>query len=162
MRSEARRGIQVLAATAVAAFLVMNPAAAQAPLPPLPPELAAAMTHCLCLKAATDRLGAEMGTKQRALDDVRAELARVSAQLEAERARVDVNNPEAVSRFRQMLQQRDDLFRRSTGDVINDTRSSVERYNALISQYNASCANRPMDPVLMSRLQATMSCPPLY
>lgn len=149
---------------AVAVALAMTSAGAaafaQAP-PPLPPE-AAAVAQCLCLQGASQKLGAEMAVRQRALEDIRGQLAQSSSELEAERGRVDVNNPQSVSRFRQLLERRDDLFRRSTGDVVADTRRAVERYNGAINEYNARCANRPMDPVLISRVQATLSCPPLY
>lgn len=159
------RGVKLIAAGALAGMLAGAPVFAQAPPPPfppgpLPPEVAE-VAHCLCLKAASQKFGADMTARQRALEDVRARLAEASSELEAERARVDVNNPAAVSHFRQLLERRDDLFRRSSGEMVNETRAVVDRYNASVSEYNARCANRPMDPVLISRIQPTLSCPPL-
>ena len=41
-----------------------------------------------------------------------------------------------------------------------DLAGAIERYNARVNEYNARCANRPRDAVLLSRVQATLSCPP--
>ena len=135
-------------------FCGVAPAAAQTP--PLPPELAA----CVCLKQASDFLYADMDAKQRALADVRAQLDEVTSRLEAERPRIDVNNPEAVARFRQKVEQRDALFKRANGPATSEARAAVERYNARVNEFNARCANRPMDPALLSRVQPTLACPP--
>lgn len=128
------------------------PVAAQS-LPPA--EIAA----CLCLRRATDALGSEMAAKQQGLADLRSELDRATAELEASRNGMDVNDPQAVARFRQMLDNRDALFRRASGDAVTDAGSAVERYNRTSDEYNSRCANRPMDPGLVERAQATLACP---
>ena len=135
------------------------PPIAVAPAAPASPE-AAEVAACLCLRQAVDALGADMSARQHAYDDVRGELARLDSQLEQQRARIDVNNPEAVGRFRQLLQQRDAVFRRSTGPVAGDLSAVVERYNSRVNEFNARCANRPRDPRLIESVQATLSCPP--
>ena len=145
-----------LLAAAFVAIAAGSAASAQAP-PPASPE-AADIASCLCLKQEVDALSAETTSRQRELDEIRAELDRIGAQLEAERARMDVNNPEAVARFRQLLERRDDLFRRSTGEVVAGVSSTTERYNARVGEYNARCANRPHDPRLLAQVQATLSC----
>jgi hypothetical protein len=132
-------------------------ASAQAPPPPASPE-AADIASCLCLKQEVDALSAETASRQRERDEIRSELDRIGAQLEAERARMDVNNPEAVARFRQLLERRDDLFRRSSGDVVAAVSGTTERYNARVGEYNGRCANRPRDPRLLAQVQATLSC----
>jgi len=137
-------------------------ARAQTPSYPPPPSTAAEVAHCLCLRQAVDVLGRDMAAKQAALEQIHQELGRIDAQLQSERARIDVNDTRSVARFRQLLDRRDALFRRSTGAVIADTRAAVERYNARVNEYNARCANRPTDPVLLSQVQATLTCPPLY
>src|ERR1051325_9109676 len=99
----------------IAAFVAIatgSAASAQAPPPPASPE-AADIASCLCLKQEVDALSAETTSRQRELDDIRSELDRIGAQLEAERARMDVNNPEAVARFRQLLERRDDRIGRA-------------------------------------------------
>ena len=131
------------------------------PGPPASPE-ANEIATCLCLGQAVAALSADMAAKQRSYAAVRDELARLDAQLQSERAGMDVNNPQSVARFRQLLEQRDAAFRRSTGLATGDLSSVIERYNARVNEYNARCANRPRDPVLLGRVQATLSCPPLY
>ncbi|HEY8873232.1 MAG TPA: hypothetical protein VIM52_09405 [Stellaceae bacterium] len=143
----------------VAAVAVASPVAAQAP-PPSPEanEIAA----CLCLGQAVSALGADTTGRQRSYAAVQDELARLDAQLQSERAGIDVNNPQSVARFRQLLGQRDAAFQRSTSLASGDLAGAVERYNARVNEYNARCADRPRDPVLLGRVQATLSCPPSY
>ena len=158
----------------VAVFAAISPAVAQAPLyPPPPPPYGAIpapplsgeageIAACLCLRQAVDVLGADMATKQRARDAVNDELSRLDVELQSARAGMDVNNPAAVARFRQLLEQRDAAFRRSTGLVTGDLSSVTARYNQRVNEYNARCANRPRDPGLLASVQATLSCPSPY
>jgi hypothetical protein len=159
----------------VAAFAAASPAVAQAPPFPAPPPPpygtipapalsgeAADIAACLCLRQAVDTLGADMAAKQRARDAVNDELSRLDAELQSARAGMDVNDPAAVARFRQLLAQRDAAFRRSTGLVTGDLSSATARYNQRVNEYNARCANRPRDPGLLASVQATLSCPPPY
>ena len=44
-------------------------------------------------------------------------------------------------------------------DAVTDAGSAVERYNRTSDEYNSRCANRPMDPGLVERAQATLACP---
>ena len=138
------------------ALFVTTPADAQAP--PASPE-ASAIAHCLCLHRDLGALGADMAAKRRAYDQLQHELAAVDAELQRERATIDVNNPDAIARFRQQLLQRDALFERSTGPAASDLAAAVARYNATVGQYNAQCANRPRDPVLLSQVAASLVCP---
>jgi hypothetical protein len=142
---------------AVAACAAASPAAAQAP-PPSPE--AAEIAACLCLGQAVAALSADTAARQGSYAAVQEELARLDAQLQSERAGMDVNNPQSVARFRQLLQQRDAAFQRSTRLATGDLAGAIGRYNARVSEYNARCANRPRDPVLLGRVQATLSCPP--
>jgi hypothetical protein len=160
----------------VAGFAAMSPAVAQAPpYPPPPPPPAygaipaaplsgeaADIAACLCLRQAIDRLAADMAATQRSREAANDELSRLDAEMQSLRARMDVNDPAAVARFRQLLEQRDAAFRRSTGLVTGDLTSATSRYNARVNDYNARCANRPRDPGLLASVQATLSCPPAY
>jgi hypothetical protein len=140
------------------AAITSSAAMAQLPPPPGSPE-AADIAACLCLKQEVDALSGEASTKRGDYEAIHAELGRIDAQLEAERSRMDVNNPESVARFRQLLARRDELFHRSTTDVAPSAAGMVERYNARVSEYNARCANRPRDPRLLAEVQATLVCP---
>ena len=148
------RGLLYAAVLAAAA----SPAGAQAPLPPQAAEVAT----CLCLQQAVSALSAEMSAKTEALEAVRQELQQRDADLARARAEVDVSNPQSVARYKQMLERRDAVFGRSTGPVGTDARNAIDRYNARTGEYNARCANRAFDPLLMSQVQASLSCPPLY
>lgn len=150
-----------LGAVLGAVLLVLGTASAvraQLPPPPGSPE-AADIAACLCLKREVDALGADSAAKRHDYDELHAELGRIDAQLEAERSRMDVNNPESVARFRQLLGRRDELFRRSTTDVGPGAAGTVERYNSRVGEYNARCANRPRDPRLLAQVEASLVCP---
>jgi len=143
----------------IGAVAVASPAAAQAPYPsPEATEVAA----CLCLGQAVSALSADTAARQGSYAAVQDELTRLDAQLQSERAGMDVNNPQSVARFRQLLEQRDAAFQRSTRLATGDLAGAVERYNARVNEYNARCAGRPRDPDLLGRVQATLSCPPPY
>ena len=45
------------------------------------------------------------------------------------------------------------------GDAVADVNSASERYNQRSQEYNARCANKPMDPGLVERAQANLACP---
>lgn len=114
---------------------------------------------CLCLHRSLGALGAEMAARRQAYDTAERRLSRLDARLAHERATMNVNNPEAVARFRALLAERDAAFRRSSGPLASALETAVARYNANVHQYNARCANRPRDPILLRQVEATLSCP---
>jgi hypothetical protein len=136
------------------ALLAMAPAAgAQAP-----PEVAE-IAHCLCLHRAIDAHTAGMTERRQAYDQVQSELAALDSELARERATMNVDDPQAVARFRQLLARRDAVFQRSTGPLATDLSTAVGGYNAAVREYNTRCADQPRDPELLARVQATLSCP---
>ena len=153
-----RKGCAVILLGAGLLAVSAGSSRAQLPPPPGSPE-AADIASCLCLKQEVDDLNAASAAKRREYEDAYAELGRIGSQLEAERARMDVNDPAAVARFRQLLQRRDDLFRRSTTELGPGATSTAERYNSRVSEYNSRCANRARDPRLLAQVQATLVCP---
>ena len=86
--------------------VAVAPPPAFMPVPGMPPE-GGEIAACLCLRQSMDALGADMSARQRSYDEIRGELTRLDAQMERERGGLDVNNPQSVARFRQLLQQRD-------------------------------------------------------
>ena len=114
------------------------PALAQAPAP-----LGAA---CLCLKQSVDAANADLSVKNSALGAARAELDGLDQQLAAARAGVDVNNPQAVAQFRQLLEQRDGAAKRAGGPALSDAQAASARYNDAGAAYNNQCAGRPLPP----------------
>jgi hypothetical protein len=135
------------------------PAVSKAQMPPPASPEVTEIAACLCLHRSIDALSANMAAHQHSYDDSRAEIGRLDTQLQTMRANMDVNNPDAQARFRQLLQQRDALFRRSTGPLASEAASAVSRYNAASGEYNARCANRPQNPILIGQVQETLACP---
>ena len=102
--------------------------------------------NCLCLKQAVDDTNTDMMAKQAELNTAQSQLGQLDRQLEAARAREDVNNPQSVAEFRQLLAQRDTAFRQSNGGLITATQAATGRYNQAVADYNNQCAGRPLPP----------------
>jgi hypothetical protein len=133
--------------------------AAPAPVRAQVPPEAAAISACLCMERDVATLSHEMQARQGALTEAQQQLADLTAQLERERG-YDVNNPEAVGRYKALLQRRDAAYRASVGPVVSAATDAVGRYNAEVNEYNAQCANHPFDSVLMAQIRATLVCAP--
>jgi hypothetical protein len=132
-----RLGLGVLFCAAVSV-----PALAQMPgYPPPGPDFS-----CLCLKRSVDDSHTDMQAKQGELSAAQAQLGQLDNQLAAARAKEDVNNPQSVAQFRQMLAQRDALFRQTNGDLIAAARAATANYNQTVASYNNQCAGRPLPP----------------
>jgi hypothetical protein len=129
-------------------------------LPPPPFPEAADIAACLCLQRAVDAAGTTMGDSQRAYDASRQEVAGLDTQLQSARASLNVDDSAAVARFRQLLERRDAVFRQSSGPLFAQYSNAVARFNERSGEFNARCANRPTNPVLLSQVQATLVCPP--
>jgi hypothetical protein len=128
--------------------------------PPPPSPQADAIRECLCLQRSMERASSEMTDKRNSLDQINAELKQADSDLERQRAALNVNDPQSVAQFRQRLEERDALFKRSTGAIVNDVTAAVQRYNDRVGAYNQQCANRPFDSALQAQVRATLSCPP--
>jgi hypothetical protein len=111
---------------------------------------------CACLKQALDAASADMAARMAALNEARAELDRLDQQLAAARASVNVDDPQSVAQFRQLLAQRDAAFQRSTGAIFADAHAATLRYNAVTADFNNQCTGRPLPPPPPGPL----SCPP--
>jgi hypothetical protein len=138
---------------------MLAPGTAKAQVPP-PPEVAE-ITACLCLQQAVSAFSATMNAKKQALDAVTRQLADLDSQLARERSTLDVNNPDAVARYKALLERRDAAYRQSIGPVHADATQSTARYNAQVSEYNARCANRPFNSAIVAQMQVNLACPPL-
>ena len=101
---------------------------------------------CFCLKQSVDNSNADMAARNAALTDARAALDQLDQQLASMRAQVDVNNPQAVAQFKQVLEQRDAAAKRAGGPALADSQAATERYNNAVAAYNAQCGGRPLPP----------------
>ena len=117
------------------------PAWAQMPPPPGGPDLT-----CLCLKQSVDDHYTDMNAKNGELNAAQAQLSQLDSQLAAARAHEDVNDPQSVAQFRQLLGQRDAAFRQSTGDLIAAAQAATGAYNQAVANYNNQCAGRQLPP----------------
>ena len=144
------------AAVGGAVLAVCGSAGAQVPAPNLPAEISA----CLCLQAAAATLAADKDAKAQTLAAVNRQLADLDTQLAAERPRVDVNNPDSVSRYKALLVRRDAAFGQIS-PAQADAARAVSRYNANVDEYNQRCTRLPMDPGLAAAMQTHLNCPPL-
>lgn len=138
---------------------MLAPGAAKAQVPP-PPE-AAEIAACLCLQQAVSNLSADMNAKKQALDTVTRQLADLDAQLARDRSTINVNDPDAVARYKALLERHDAAYRQSVGPVHAEAEQSTARYNARVSEYNARCANRPFNSAIVAQMQVNLVCPPL-
>ena len=146
----------------LAVLLTATGASAQVPPPPVPlPPEPAEIAACLCLQQAVATLSAEMNQKTQALDAVGRQLSELDAQLAQARANLNVNDPNAVARYKGVLEQRDAAYRQSIGPVHADATQATARYNERVNEYNARCANRPFNSALVADIRAHLSCPPI-
>ena len=143
-----------MAVAGLAGAVVMFPAMAQVPVPVGP--------DCVCLRIAVDALGANLAATRQSYDGMQAEIGQIDNQLAAERSTMDVNNPAAIARFRQLLERRDTLFEQSKGPGFSALSAAADRYGARVQDYNARCAGRPMDPGVLAQARAVGACPPPY
>jgi multidrug resistance efflux pump len=126
----------------------------------VPPEVAD-IGNCLCLQQAVSTLSAEMNGKTQALDAINRQVADLDSQLARERSTLNVNSPDAIARYKALLERRDGIYRQSVGPVRADAAQATARYNARVNEYNAHCANRPFNSAIVAQMQATLTCPPL-
>ena len=138
---------------------MLAPGAARAQVPP-PPEVAD-IPACLCLQRAVSALSADMNAKNQALDTVTRQLSDLDAQLARDKSTINVNNPDAVARYKALLERRDGAYRQSIGPVHAEAEQATGRYNARVNEYNARCANRPFNSAIVAQMQVNLVCPPL-
>jgi hypothetical protein len=143
----------------VALASLLAPGAARAQVP-VPPEMAE-ITSCLCLQQAVSALSAEMNARKQALDTVTRQLSDLDAQLARDRSTMNVNDPDAVARYKALLERHDAAYRQSIGPAHSETEQATARYNARVAEYNARCANRPFNSALVAQMQVNLVCPPL-
>ena len=119
----------------------------------------AEINSCVCLQAASAALAGEKDAKGQALTAADRQLADLNAQLASEKPRVDVNNPDSVSRYKVLLQRRD-ATHGQVGQAQAATAQAVDRYNASVDEYNRRCAGRPFNSDLWAQISAHPNCPP--
>jgi hypothetical protein len=120
----------------------------------------AEINACVCLELASAALAADKDAKSQTLAADNQQLADLDAQLASARSRIDVNNPDAVARYKALLQRRDAAFGQIT-PAQSAAAAAVARYNATVDEHNRRCAGRPFNADLVAQIQAHPNCPPL-
>jgi hypothetical protein len=138
----------------ILAFCAAGGAKAQIPYEP------AEINACVCLQLASAALAADKDAKSQTLAATSQRLADLDAQLASARSRIDVNNPDAVARYKALLQQRDAAYGQ-IGPAQSAAAAAVARYNATVDEHNRRCAGRPFNSELVAQIQAHPNCPPL-
>jgi hypothetical protein len=131
-------------------------ARAQVPIPNEPAEINA----CVCLQLASAAQAADKDAKSQAWAAANQRLTDLDAQLASERARIDVNNPQSVARYKALLEQHDAVYGRIS-PAQSQAAEAVARYNATVDEHNRRCAGRPFNSDLVAQIQAHPNCPPL-
>jgi hypothetical protein len=140
----------------ILAFCAAGMAEAQVPIPNEPAEINA----CVCMQLASGALAADKDAKSQTLAAASQQLADLNAQLASARSGIDVNNPEAVARFKALLEHRDAAFAQIS-PAQSAAADAVGRYNASVAEYNQRCAGRPFNSDLVAQIQARPNCQPL-
>ena len=132
----------------------------QAQIPVPIPNEPAEINACVCMRLASGTLAADKDAKSQGLAAASQQLADLNAQLASARSRIDVNNPDAVARFKALLERRDAAFGQ-IGPAQSAAAAAVARYNASVGEYNQRCAGRPFASDLVAQIQAHPNCAPL-
>jgi ABC-type transporter Mla subunit MlaD len=127
----------------------------------VPPPEPAEISACLCLQQEVATLSAEKNQRTQALDAVSRQLSDLDSQLAQARANLNPNDPDAVARYKALLERRDAAYRQSIGQVHADAAQATARYNERVNEYNSRCAGRPFNSALVAEIQAHLSCPPV-
>ena len=128
---------------------------AMAQIPNEPAEINA----CVCLRLASAALAADKDAKSQTLAVDNQQLSDLDAQLASARSRIDVNNPDAVARYKALLERRDAAYGQIS-PAQSQAAAAVARYNATVDEHNRRCAGRPFNSDLVAQIQAHPNCAP--
>ena len=140
----------------ILAFCASGMAKAQIPIPN---ELAE-INACVCLQLAAAALAADKDAKSQTLAADNQQLADLDAQLASARSQIDVDNPDAVARYKALLQRREAAYAQ-VSPAQSTAAAAVARYNATVDEHNRRCAGRPFNSDLVAQIQARPNCAPM-
>ncbi|HKX06832.1 MAG TPA: hypothetical protein VJN67_01500 [Stellaceae bacterium] len=115
--------------------------------------------RCLCQNRAVDELRAQMDRQFRVYEESRQRYAALEDQVDAVRARMNVQDREQIESFQRLLDQRDDARRQFQDGATPPYAAAVDRYNAAVDAYNGMCANTVFDPIALEQVQKALYCP---
>src|SRR5579859_1709779 len=85
---------------------------------------------CLCAEQGLTQEGDALAKQRAAYDQMKQELAALDSKVETQRPQVNVNDPNAVAAFRQLVEKRDATQQSFTGDQTTQLARAVDLYNA--------------------------------
>lgn len=114
---------------------------------------------CLCAGQNVTLLRDEVSRQRQAYDTAKANYDVLSAQAEAERGLVNINDENSITAYRQLLERRDAAEYHFKVEVAPPYAAIVARYNQAVQGYNADCATKMYDSVVLADVQRTLYCP---
>ena len=114
---------------------------------------------CLCQDQSVTQLRAEVERQRQAYDAAKANYEGLSAQAEAQRGQVDVNNANSIAAYRQLLERRDAAEYHFKVEVAPPYAETVAGYNKAVQAYNSGCATKMYDSAVLAEVQKTLYCP---
>src|SRR5271156_4885864 len=127
-----RRGALVL----VTACLAL-PAAAQQTLTDVD-----AIGRCLCQRQDVDARSTAVASARQALDQARADSARLAADVEHRRPQVQVKNDDDIAAFTDLLRRSEESAARINAEQLPAYNAAVAGYNRSLDIYGAACAGK--------------------
>jgi hypothetical protein len=105
---------------------------------------------CVCLGRSVDEKLREMNARRALYDQARANVARLEADLESARKNVDVNDPAAVTAFRENVLAFDAARQRTQDNALPDY--------ARAGEYARRCAGKALDPAMKADIERNLVC----
>jgi len=117
------------------------------------------IAYCLCQNRAVDESKEALDQQWRLYEESRRRYAALEGQVDAIRARMNVNDRDAIESFQRLLDERDAARLAFQGEATPAYSAAVDRYNGAIEAYSASCAGALFDQVVLAEVQRNLYCP---
>jgi hypothetical protein len=114
---------------------------------------------CLCQQQAVTRQSAELAQRRQTYEDKKREADALVAEAATRKSQVDINNPDAIAAYSNLLGRRDAAVHAMTDQVTPQYSAFVASYNQRVTQYNQQCPGQNFDATVLARVQQNLSCP---
>jgi hypothetical protein len=150
----------------VGAFLLAaGSAAAQSP-PAAPPlqTLGPALTSpydislCLCLQRDIASRQTALTERRNTYDHLAGEIHDARVAIARDRPHVDVNDADAIARFKQRLDELDAMTAEQDSVMLPAYQAAVTTYNQRVAQYTERCSGRALEAGPTAEVQSNLVC----